>query len=230
MSSITASRHFIITMRDEQLIMLPERALFWPRHNALLLSDLHLGKTGHFRKAGIPLPSSVHHADLNRLSKLILEYSAKKVFLLGDLFHSLHNSEWNHLLEWRANYPQTEVHLIRGNHDIVNRGLFEEANIVLHHDQLEVPPFLFVHDHCNIKSSLYIICGHIHPAIHLTGRGRQSAKFPCFWFGKKSGVLPAFGNFTGSALISPEADDAVFFIAGESVTAYQGSRKEDLSP
>jgi hypothetical protein len=36
---------------------------------------------------------------------------------------------------------------------------------------------------------------------------------PCFYFGKDQGILPAFGSFTGMALIAPQKDDRIFVIA-----------------
>lgn len=212
MNNSAEAKQIVAKIHEEELILLPERAIFWKRKNAMLVSDLHLGKSGHFRKAGIALPSSIHHDDLDRLSKLISEFEVQRLFLLGDLFHSVHNREWNHFLSWRKNLSAIEIHLIKGNHDILDTQLIEEAEIILHHDQLEVAPFLLVHNNCEINSAEYILCGHIHPAIHLTGRAKQSATLPCFWFGKNSGVLPAFGNFTGNAIISPSKDDQVFFI------------------
>src|SRR5438067_1045996 len=188
MNNSAEAKQIVTEIREEELILLPERAIFWKRKNALLVSDLHLGKSGHFRKAGIALPSSIHHDDLDRLSKLISEFQVQKLFLLGDLFHSAHNREWNHFLTWRKNFPSLEIHLIKGNHDILDVELIHEAEIILHHDQLETPPFLLVHNNCEMHSSAYILCGHIHPAIHLIGRAKQSVTLPCFWFGKNSGV------------------------------------------
>src|ERR1043165_215964 len=212
MNHTVAAKDISIKIRGEDLILLPARAIFWKKQNALLISDLHLGKSGHFRKAGIALPSSIHHDDLDRLSKLISEFQVEKLFLLGDLFHSAHNREWNHFLSWRKNLPSLEIHLIKGNHDILDAQLIHEAEIFLHHDHLELSPFLFVHNNIGNHSSAYTLSGHIHPTIHLTGRAKQSAILPCFWFGKNSGVLPAFGNFTGNAIISPHENDRIFFI------------------
>ncbi|HYV91792.1 MAG TPA: ligase-associated DNA damage response endonuclease PdeM [Chitinophagales bacterium] len=219
MINTAQSKHLNVKIREEELTLLPERVIFWKRKNALLISDLHLGKSGHFRKAGIALPSSIHHDDIDRLSRIISEFPVQKLFLLGDLFHSTHNREWNHFLAWRKNFPSLEIHLIKGNHDILDAQLIHEAEIILHLEQFEAPPFLFVHNNYDKHSTAYILCGHIHPAIHFTGRAKQSATLPCFWFGKNSGVLPAFGNFTGNAIISPSEGDLVFFIVEGKVKA-----------
>jgi metallophosphoesterase superfamily enzyme len=64
----------------------------------------------------------------------------------------------------------------------------------------------------------YVLAGHLHPAYRLAGR-RDAVRLPCFWFGAKVGVLPAFGDFTGARAISPAAGDRVFVVAGDRVIA-----------
>ena len=52
---------------DQKLWLSAERCIFWEEQSALIVSDLHLGKTGHFRKAGIAVPQSVFKEDLQHL-------------------------------------------------------------------------------------------------------------------------------------------------------------------
>ena len=66
-------------------------------------------------------------------------------------------------------------------------------------------------------SKLYNLAGHIHPAIKLKGKARQSLRVPCFYFGNENGILPAFGNFTGTASINIKKTDNVFVIAEKEV-------------
>ncbi len=47
--------------------------------------------------------------------------------------------------------------------------------------------------------------------------GRQRLKLPGFWFGPRVGVLPAFGEFTGGAVVTPRPGDRVFVVAGDQV-------------
>ena len=77
-------------------------------------------------------------------------------------------------------------------------------------------PFAFVHHPATPREG-YAIAGHLHPAATLVGRGRQAERLPCFWFGARCAVLPAFGEFTGMASIEPRAGDRVFVIAGDRV-------------
>jgi uncharacterized protein len=210
----------IVVIKNETLTLLPEKAIYWERKKVLLLSDLHLGKSGHFRKSGIPLPSQIHYDDLKRISKIIFDFRVEKIYLLGDLFHSAHNNEWNDFICWRKTIPQIDVHLVKGNHDILSENDFLNAEIILH-DFLIEEPFIFYHEqNKTIENILYQISGHIHPGVRLNGKGKQSAAFPCFYFGKRNALLPAFGNFTGHVSILPNENDQVFIILNDKIIAY----------
>lgn len=193
--------------------LLAERAVYWPQKKALILCDLHFGKSGHFRKAGIPVPQKMYEDDLLRLEKMVKTLSAENVFLLGDLFHSRKNNEWNLFSEWRKKFPGTVFHLIKGNHDRWVQDAISNHDLKIHDSFLEMHPFCFVHDfNLNKKTDGYIFSGHVHPAVYLSGKGRQSESFPCFYFGKDGAILPSFGTFTGQCLIAPSKDDRVFVI------------------
>lgn len=213
MNNSAEAKHVVIKIREEELMLLPQRAIFWKRKNVLLLADLHLAKSGHFRKAGIPVSSQVHEEDLNRLSGILEQIPVEKIYLLGDLFHSAHNLEWRQFEKWRIQHSRISVSLVKGNHDLYEEKKMREHGIDVMYSFMNEPPFFFTHQQTNpAERNLYNIFGHIHPAIHFRGRGRQSATLPCFWFSKNFGVLPAFGNFTGNAIISPSEDEQVFFI------------------
>jgi metallophosphoesterase superfamily enzyme len=48
--------------------------------------------------------------------------------------------------------------------------------------------------------------------------GKQSLKFPCFYFSSNYAVLPAFSKFTGTAHIEPKPKDSVFAILPANLT------------
>lgn len=86
-------------------------------------------------------------------------------------------------------------------------------------DQLFLNPFIFTHEPPTFPdpSAGYILSGHVHPAVRLKGKSRQSLKLPCFYFGEKNGLLPAFGQFTGTSVIEPAPGSEVFVIVEEKV-------------
>jgi metallophosphoesterase superfamily enzyme len=53
--------------------------------------------------------------------------------------------------------------------------------------------------------------------VRLKGPARERARLAAFVFGRRVAVLPAFGSFTGSAVVSPASGDRVYVVAGESV-------------
>ncbi|MGN6395566.1 MAG: ligase-associated DNA damage response endonuclease PdeM [Mucilaginibacter sp.] len=205
---------------NQDLLLLPQRAVYWKQENALIAADVHLGKVGHFRKAGIAVPRDMEQNELAVLSDLIFEHKPEKLILLGDFFHSDMNADWGWFILWRSQFPKLEIILIRGNHDIIDDSHYLQLNIRLH-EQLLIGPFLMLH-HPLTDSKLkdtegYVFCGHIHPGVRLIGRGRQSITLPCFAFGQKQVVLPSFGKFTGKVAIRSSKSDKIFAIAKDKV-------------
>ncbi len=205
-----------ITVRGEELLLLPEKAMLWKDKRTLLLSDLHLGKSGHFRKAGVPLPSNIHEQDLQRLTSIITLHDVKKIYLLGDLFHSSHNSEWKQFERWRAKHAAIDMVLVKGNHDLYDDERMKQHGIEKVSKSVRIHPFFLIHSRQDEPDS-FSISGHIHPAIRLTGKGRQTMRLPCFWFGENFCVLPSFGNFTGSATIQPQDGDRIYMVMQDKI-------------
>lgn len=209
-------------IKEAELDLLPERALYWEEQQLLILSDLHLGKAGHFRKHGIPIPQSIHHDDLNRISQLIYTHQPKRILFLGDLFHSDLNAEWWQFTDWIRFYHNIQFMLARGNHDILPEALISDAQIEIA-DRFEFGSLSFTH----IREELdefYNLSGHIHPGVRLSGGGKQGLTLPCFHFTSTYGLLPAFGNFTGLAKIDPKVSDKVFVVTGDRVMDVSPSR------
>lgn len=195
--------------------MLPLKAIFWELHQTLIISDLHLGKAGHFRKHGIAVSRNVHLHDLENLSTIIDYSQPKRVFFLGDLFHSEENMEWNDFLRFMYRYDHIEFTLIEGNHDIL--GEYPEKLAV--ERRIELPPFSFTH--IREEDHLFNISGHIHPGVTVRGRARQGITMPCFLFSDRFGVMPAFGQFTGIKKVRPQKRDKVFVVVEEQVIELQ---------
>lgn len=196
----------------QHLILTPEKAVYWVEQKTLILSDLHLGKSGHFRKHGVAIPETVNHENLERLNVLIETFKTDVIIFAGDLFHSDKNSEWNVFKEWRTERAEIDMHLAIGNHDFHPINEYEELGL---NSALEIcsQPFLFSHDPDRITDSeYYVISGHIHPSVRLTGKGRQSTRLPCYFFGSKGALLPAFGSMTGTHTIKPAVNETVFGI------------------
>ncbi len=207
------------TVAGETLQLHYERVIYWPKRNALLIADLHLGKIGHFRKHGVALPEQANDKNLQRLHSLMVELDPKEIYFLGDLFHSDINKEWEAFLQLLYSHTSREFHLIIGNHDIIPESWYNSEGMFTH-NKLVIDSFLFTHEPLEkIPNELYNLCGHIHPAVRLHGKGRQAMRLPCFYFGKQQGILPAFGEFTGGYTVKPKKGDQVFVLVDGTVLA-----------
>lgn len=199
-------------LHSQNLWLSSLRSLFWEEEKALIVSDLHFGKTGHFRKAGIPVPQSVYKEDLQRLVSLLNHFRPQKLLVVGDFFHSDANTELDWFKRWRESFTSLQIILVRGNHDILKDGWYRDAAIEVVSPTLQVNSFLFSHDQCETSSGVYTFCGHIHPGILVHGLGKQSLRFPCFYFGRNSCILPAFSKFTGAVAMDKSSAQAVYAV------------------
>lgn len=188
--------------------------MYWEEEHALILSDLHLGKTGHFRKAGIAVPQAVFKEDMQRLVTLVQQFSPRQLIIIGDMFHSHSNKEHDFFLRWRNDFDSLPIRLVRGNHDILSRKWYDIAGIELMETEFRLGKFIFAHDHadCTAAENCYLFSGHIHPGISVSTGIRQSLHFPCFYFAEDHAVMPAFSRFTGTASIRPKKGEKVVAI------------------
>lgn len=209
-----------ITIQDEQLHLLPEKAIYWPAEKTIILSDLHWGKAGHFRKHGIAIPANAQHADEARLSALVRSHNAERLIVAGDMFHSAQNKEVDSFSLWRTQHSQLSIDLVLGNHDILPEASYTLYGITLHENILDAGPFVFCHDELCEPEKFYMH-GHIHPSITLHGRGRTSMRLPCFCLDDEKLVLPSFGSFTGSHKISAGAYRHIYLITEDEVIQWQ---------
>ncbi|HEY1872484.1 MAG TPA: ligase-associated DNA damage response endonuclease PdeM [Chitinophagaceae bacterium] len=191
-----------------------QRCIFWEEQNTLIVCDLHIGKTGHFRKNGIAVSQRVYTEDLQRLLSCVLFFKVSKLIVVGDLSHSRSNKELELFKKWRNDFPSLKVHLVKGNHDILHEAWYKESHITVHHDKYCLDDFCFCHDVClaEQEKGKYIFSGHMHPGVKVRGMAKQSLCFPCFYFTETFCVLPAFSKFTGLALIKPGNGESVFAI------------------
>lgn len=200
------------------LVLLPDPGILIPQRELLVVTDLHLGKGATFRSRGIALPSGDSEADLQRLSALLGRTAPRRLVLLGDLFHArggrspeLHAS----MRRWRERHPGLEVLLVRGNHDMGAGDPPADLDIECRTGPLEEDGLVFRHEPLaegEADPRGYALAGHLHPAVRLRGRGRESMRLPCFQMGPGQGILPAFGRFTGTALVTPGPRDRIFVL------------------
>lgn len=208
-----------INCKGESLILSKDRAIYWEAEQMLIISDLHMGKAAHFRKAGIQVPNTITDTDLDKLSLLILKYAPEILLVTGDMFHHKMNSEVETFKLWRSAFPELRVILVKGNHDLLKAEDYDGLSLEIYAKEYLCAPFRFVHDQPKDEDEYYNISGHIHPGVTIYGKARQKLKFPCFYFGRNCAILPAFSVFTGLSKIKAENGDQFYAITPENVVA-----------
>ena len=203
----------------EELHLLSQRAVYWPREQMLLVADPHFGKAAAFRAGGVPVPRGTTTENLRRLDEALTVTSARRIVFLGDFLHAREGrapETLRVLNEWRATHADMDMLLVRGNHDARAGDPPRELAIRCDNGPVCEAPFVFAH-HPVTSEQGYVLAGHIHPGVWLHGAGRQFERLPCFWFGEKTAVLPAFGEFTGLASVDVREGDGVWVVAGDEV-------------
>lgn len=203
-----------ISVRGETLTLLPERAMFWPGHATLFIADPHWGKGATFRAHGIPVPSGTTDEGIARLDRIVRRTSASRVIFLGDLLHAKagrSDEMFAAVGRWRRNNPNVEMLLVRGNHDRKAGDPPGDLGIQCTDAPHVMTPFVLDH-HPRASKDGYVLAGHVHPGVRVVGE-----RLPCFLVGAKVATLPAFGEFTGLAMIASAETESVYAIAEDSV-------------
>lgn len=205
-----------VTVAGEELQLFAERAGYWPARATLLVADPHFGKAAAFRLAGLFVPRGTTAAGLSRLSHLLEATGARRIIFLGDFLHAREGRSaemFEAVGEWRRRHSAVEMLLVRGNHDRRAGDPPGEVGIDVAEGPVAEGPFALAHHPVPVPGS-YVLAGHIHPCITVRGKGKQRERLACFWLGRETGVLPAFGEFTGCAEITPDTGDRVWVVAG----------------
>ena len=213
-----------LLLGGERLLLLPERAVWWPAGGTLFVADLHWGKEAAFRAAAIPIPDGLE-ADLQRLSVLLAKTQAQRLVVLGDLQHSRsgRTPHGESLIErWCESVAGVELVLVRGNHDRSAGDPPTAWGFRTCAEPLSCGPWELWHHPPSLTSARSAgLAGHLHPAF-LLKRGPDRLRLPGYWLRGGVLVLPAFGTFTGQLPVQRAADDEAFVIAAERVIRLPG--------
>jgi DNA ligase-associated metallophosphoesterase len=190
---------FAFDFCGEEFRFTQQRALFWPREQALLVADLHLEKASFFAKHGQLLPPYDSRETLERLALAIRETGARRVFTLGDNFHDSAGTERMepHAAGMLAALTRaTDWVWITGNHDAAMEA---KAGGTLA-DELVVAGLVLRH-HAKRGETRPELSGHFHPRLQITVRERRIRR-PCAVVSRDAAgcgrmILPAFGALTG---------------------------------
>lgn len=186
-----------VEFAGQQLVLTNLSALYMPEMKALVLADIHIGKSTHFQKHGIAIPNTIFKNDLKKLETLISHFNPQKIIVVGDMFHAENNSEIQQFKDWKRQNSAIQFVLIKGNHDRYYHSIYEDLDIEIILNELTWEGITFIHNLEHYKAEGCTISGHLHPGVYLKAKARQRIKLPCFAIGKQHLILPAFSEFTG---------------------------------
>ncbi len=214
-----------ICLFDHRLQLLDDKALYLPEAEALLVSDVHLGKAETFQSMGIPIASQINQENLDRLRGLLAQTQAKTLFILGDLFHSRQSLVPEVLTSWDTFLKEicTNVSLIIGNHDRRLIDSLPPLPMTYQLDAVALGPFLLSHEPEGQHDAALNICGHIHPVVRLKSR-TDSLRLPCFFVERhhRRLTLPSFGEFTGGYEVSLVENTCAYVACEGEVISFLG--------
>jgi DNA ligase-associated metallophosphoesterase len=197
--------------------LLPQRAALIEATRSLVVADAHFGKAAAFRARGVPVPRGTTDDNLARLDALIECWCARRLVLLGDLFHARESHAAptiDAMRAWRERHAALEIVLVEGNHDRHAGAPPAALGLRVEAEPWRSDGVAFCHHPRRIAGAM-VVAGHLHPCVRLHGRADQSVRLPCFWLRDGLIVLPAFGEFTGGAAIARADGDRVVAIADD---------------
>jgi DNA ligase-associated metallophosphoesterase len=197
-----------VTLRGEPVDLRGDRTVYWPRERALVVADVHVGRTESLRGDGVSLPDGAMFDDVVRLSAAIEDSGAERLIVIGDFIHDAQGLTpvvREFVAKWRRTVPCT-FDLVIGNHDRRVNELPAEWHVTRHDPFLGIPPLAFSHDDRIVAH--HTLVGHVHPAVRLSGKG-DGVKVPCFVLAADAVVLPAFSSLAGGAVVSVAPGDRV---------------------
>ncbi|MTV39444.1 ligase-associated DNA damage response endonuclease PdeM [Duganella radicis] len=207
-----------LTLAGEELLLLPQKAVYWPREQMLVVADIHFGKAASFRALGVPVPAGTTSANLLALDGLLAEHAVCHILFLGDFLHAkaAHAPATLAAMQaWRERHAELRLTLVRGNHDAHAGDPPARLRIGMVDEPYSLGPFAFCH-HPDVLTSACVLAGHVHPVYRLRA-GWDSLLLPCFLMSPQRLVLPSFGAFTGGHPVRPEPGERVFVTSGETV-------------
>ena len=223
-----------IELAGEQVLLLPQKALYWPRRRLLAVADIHFGKAASFRALGVPVPRGTTAENLALLDVLLAAHDVAHVVFLGDFLHAraAHApatlaalAQWR--ARWQAERPGLRLTLVRGNHDLHAGDPPPRLDIEVVGEPYALAPFAFCHhpapadagDAAGPAGAGYVLAGHVHPVFNLVAR-RDALRLPCFVIGERGAILPSFGAFTGGHAVRADVGERLYLVAGDVVLAH----------
>ena len=190
----------------EKLVLLAEKVAYWPAGEDALRGGLPPRQGGELPQRRHPAAFGTTSDNVERLGAAI-DTPAQQVVFLGDFLHSAEGRAASTLARFRlvaANRGEAVwLTLVRGNHD--RKAGDPPEGWTMRCIEAGERLGTFVLNHEPGAEPRRLCARGAHPSGGAPLRRASRLRLPCFWFGARCGVLPAFGAFTGSAEVRPVA-------------------------
>ncbi|MBC7755600.1 MAG: ligase-associated DNA damage response endonuclease PdeM [Bdellovibrio sp.] len=210
---------YSLIINNHQFLVLADKALYWPKHKALLIADAHFGKAAAYRALGQPVPQGTTNQNLQRLDALLNQYVVEQIIFLGDFLHAPKShalTTLTALRKWRLQHSTMQCILIRGNHDVSAGDPPADLKFTVVNEPYLIDGFALQHIP-KPHATHHVVAGHVHPVFRLSGKGRQSMTIPCLYHSTEMTLLPSFGEFTGGFKVENKPNCQLFLFDGQFV-------------
>ncbi len=215
--------------------------LYLEEYETAVMADFHLGFEDVMASRGLSLPRIQKKYIFSLLENIFEKYSPKKMVIVGDLKHEFSKNmpqEWDEIEEI-IDYitANSELILIRGNHDNYLRTILSRRGLKLH-NHYRIGKFMFIHGHkkFDLGGDSVVVMGHEHPSVSIRDDVFAVMKIPCFLVSREIIVLPAVspyasgndltkGDFISPILIEKHPSFDVFGIYENDIIPLGGLNK-----
>lgn len=214
------TEHTLI-INNHAFTVLADKALYWPKHKALLIADAHFGKAAAYRALGQPVPQGTTSQNLQRLDTLINQYPIEQLIFLGDFLHAPKShavSTLTALRNWRFKNASIQCMLVRGNHDLNAGDPPADLDFTVVNEPYLMDDFALQHIP-KPHATHHVFAGHVHPVFRLMGKGKQRLTLPCFHHDQLMTLLPSFGEFTGGFTVEKNNNSKIFVTDSQCIWA-----------
>ena len=192
-------------------------AIYLPKLDLIVLSDLHLGLEASMTSKGNYVPTFHLEEVKEEIEKLKEISDADRILINGDLKNEYSTSysekeEIRELIQFLKDRFSDTI-IIKGNHDLFLEDLLKDQGLRLL-DSYKEDNILFVHGHEKLDDEEFdtLVIGHEHPALSLKDDIGVTEKVPCLLHGETDlgeiFVLPPYSKISnGSAVNNMKASD-----------------------
>jgi uncharacterized protein len=202
---------------EREMELLADGAVLLRKSRSLVVADLHWGKSAAFRARGVPIPEGDDARDRLRIVELARSCAAAEVIVAGDMFHAASGMtrEVLEMLEVFLAELGMSLHLVIGNHDrkiarlpvaMATATMMDRGGVRVIHDPADVA-----------EGGMFHLAGHWHPVVKIRDGVGSGLRMRAFVMRGNVLVLPAFGSFTGGAVIRADKEDRIFVPLREAV-------------